>query len=337
MSLPEAQKAVSEQPPSNSVVSPTSQVEQEQDVDRKLRLYGVVQAFRDGRMPDNAQIDETLLYVRDHSPIDTARLSPDGKKLIADVKDIIETVSKISFTSSTGISDGRTFFQARRFVAEKNADEVVQQFFYHTSSVDVDAKKPAVDSPVSEKEVRKDAREALGHLRTLFQLLVTNSEARKLLSDIQLVGRGMFADAASTVAERTRPPQEALEQVDDATPASKFVESPEQNSGPLTLVREVAVNATIPPPGPPVMDAARESAVEGNTNPAKKTLKSRFQGFTNRVPDKHKDRANAELENSKQYLKEQFPKERRDQFVYRLKKVGDSVALSLMQSTNSAF
>lgn len=212
---------------------------------------------------------------------------------------------------------------------EKNSDEVVQHFFYHTSGVDVEGKKPAVDAPVSEKEVRKDAREALDHLRTLFQLLLTNSEVRKLLSDLQLIGRAMFADAASTVADRARPPQEALDQVDEATPTNKFAESPSPkrktvptDSKPKT---EVAVSATGPPPGSPVSDAIRDSTNETSSAPAKKTFRSRFQGLANRVPDKHKERANTELENSKQYLKEQFPKERRDQFVYRLKKVRTSM------------
>ena len=46
-------------------------------------------------MPDNRQIDETLSYVRDHSPIDVDKLSPDGKKLVQDVRDIVETVSRL--------------------------------------------------------------------------------------------------------------------------------------------------------------------------------------------------------------------------------------------------
>ena len=93
MSLPEAQKDVSENPPKNSVASPTIKADQEKEVNRKLRAYGVIQAFRQGRMPDNEQIDETLLYVRDNSPIDTSKLSADGQRLIADTRNIIETVS----------------------------------------------------------------------------------------------------------------------------------------------------------------------------------------------------------------------------------------------------
>ena len=57
-----------------------------------MRFYGVIEAFRQGRLPDNHQIDETLKYVHDHSPVDQNALSPEGKKLIQDARDIIETV-----------------------------------------------------------------------------------------------------------------------------------------------------------------------------------------------------------------------------------------------------
>lgn len=92
MSLPEAKKSVSEKPAKDSVTSPTNKQELEADVDRKLKFYGIIQAFRQGRMPDNAQIDETLAFARDHSPVDTAKLSPEGKKLVHDARNIIETV-----------------------------------------------------------------------------------------------------------------------------------------------------------------------------------------------------------------------------------------------------
>jgi hypothetical protein len=59
-----------------------------------MRLYGVLQALRQNRYPDNVQIDETLSYVLDkkHSPVDESKLSREGRVLIQDVRDIIETV-----------------------------------------------------------------------------------------------------------------------------------------------------------------------------------------------------------------------------------------------------
>jgi hypothetical protein len=48
----------------------------------QIHLYGVVQAFRQGRMPDNKQINETLQYFLNHSIVDTSKLSSEGKRLV---------------------------------------------------------------------------------------------------------------------------------------------------------------------------------------------------------------------------------------------------------------
>lgn len=79
-------------------------------------LYGVVEAFRNGRLPTNGQIDKTLRYILDHSPVDVHKLSPEGKNFIQNTKDIIET--------------------ARLMVHQKNADQLLQNFIWHTRTVD---------------------------------------------------------------------------------------------------------------------------------------------------------------------------------------------------------
>jgi hypothetical protein len=68
-------------------------------------------------MPSNKQIDETLRYVEDTPPVDIDQLSPDGRKLIQDARDIIET--------------------ARVMVRKKNADELFQNFAWHTRDMDI--------------------------------------------------------------------------------------------------------------------------------------------------------------------------------------------------------
>lgn len=140
MSLPNAPKDISAHPAKGSVVDPVIKADKEADVDRKIRLYGVIEAFRQGRMPSNAQIDETLRYVASNSPVDVNALSPDGKKLIQDARDIIET--------------------ARVMVQEKNADELFQSFVWHTRDVDVDAAKkdPNDVLPVDKTKAKDDGQ-----------------------------------------------------------------------------------------------------------------------------------------------------------------------------------
>ena len=83
----------------------------------QMRLFGVVEAFRLGRMPDNAQIDRALTHVINNSPVDEGKLSPEGRRLTQDVRDVIET--------------------ARVMVQRKNADELFQNFMWsnHPESI----------------------------------------------------------------------------------------------------------------------------------------------------------------------------------------------------------
>lgn len=106
-----------------------------------MHLYGVVEAFRNGRMPSNDQIDKTLRYVLDHSPVHTERLSPEGRNLINDVRDIVET--------------------ARLMVLQKNADELFQYFVWHTQEVDREKLGPrdAEQKPVSAQKAKEDSQE----------------------------------------------------------------------------------------------------------------------------------------------------------------------------------
>ncbi|KAL5482543.1 hypothetical protein ACEPAI_9137 [Sanghuangporus weigelae] len=307
--LPVAQKVIADRPPKNSVASPTVQSEQEADVDRKMRLYGVIRAFRNGRMPDNTQIDETLLYVRDHSPINAEELSDDGKQLVHDARTLIDT--------------------ARKFVAEKNADEVVQQFLYRTSGAAVKEKKPNTKAPVSGKETREDSKKAGEHLRTLLKLLISNSETRKLLSDAKILGRDIFADAATNVAERSRPKKEDVENVDQAAPSHEFQEGAMGNDSSATPQAGRTGEPTKTKED--TSTGSRRSALDIKTQStatngsqdvsSKKAAKSRFQSVSSRVPEKHRKAASTEVKNAKGYLQKQFPKERQDQLVHRLKKV----------------
>lgn len=63
---------------------------------------------------------------------------------------------------------------------------------------------------------------AAQHLRTLFNLVATNSEVRKLLTDFGLIGRDLLAVTASKAAETIRPDPEALAGVDQSAPHDEF-------------------------------------------------------------------------------------------------------------------
>lgn len=77
---------------------------------------------------------------------------------------------------------------------------------------------------------RRDA--AARHLRTLGDLIATNSEVRKILSDFSVIGRDILARTASHAAESVRPEQDALKKVDRPAPSDQFEAGGSRQVGP---------------------------------------------------------------------------------------------------------
>lgn len=425
MSLAPAKKDISDSPARMGVTEPTNPQVLEADVQRKMKLYGVIQAFRRGRLPQNSQIDQALRYLEGHSPVNLNKLSPEGRKLVDDCRGIIETM--------------------RLQVNDKNKDEVLQQFIHHTSNEGFQERAAAKGREAvtdggalpSKDAVQQDGRQAVEHLRTLAQLILTNSEARKLVSDAGLISRDLFAKGASNLAERARPDADRMARVDDPAPSqawggdhsqggrsdlptvggdidvqkdgfrgafkkgldaskAKAEERADQRAN-ETAARTGAHNAAATQPSgagynaqpstggtqptagyaPPhstgltggaydqsgltttgftdssatqqpgtfgahtgqrpagdntvayadAYNTATTKAPVTDVDPrhpvdsAKQEAQARLNAIDSKIPEKHKDRARLEKERARKFLDEEFPQERRDQFIWRMKKV----------------
>jgi hypothetical protein len=88
-------------------------------------------------MPDNRQIDQALDFAIGHSPVALNQLSPEGRVLIDDTRDILETL--------------------RMMVKEKNADELFQNALYTSFAGDGSRAKQDGVVPISKSEAQKDA------------------------------------------------------------------------------------------------------------------------------------------------------------------------------------
>ncbi|KXN83436.1 hypothetical protein AN958_01450 [Leucoagaricus sp. SymC.cos] len=322
MSLPPARKDVSEHPAKDAVTAPVNKALKDEDVNRKA-----VDAFRKGRLPTNKQIDSHLRYVHDNSPVDIDQLSPEGRKLISDTRDIINT--------------------ARLIVQEKNADELLQQFIWHTRDIEKETFRNGDVSEhlhVNRETARADNEQAVRHLRTLFHIVLTNSEARKLLSDFSVIGRDLLSKTAAKAAETIAPDEEALRHVDESGPSDEFI----TEGGPDTTIRRH-----------PHEDEARVRSGDGDMRPlsdiraqghshardfagegvrageeaadraqghvedvraaesptreaqAKKTglmgkMKDMTQNLTDRIPSQHKDKAHEQYDRGRRFLTEEY-------------------------------
>ena len=87
------------------------------------------------------------------------KLSADGQKLVADLRDVIEKTKIMLLT--------------------KNEGNLIQDFVWQTQSIGSGgAQKP--DAPIGKEQARQQGQEALEGLRSLGQLIITNGQFRKL-------------------------------------------------------------------------------------------------------------------------------------------------------------
>ena len=297
-----AKSQVAESPAANAVTLANDPRFKEADVNRKMKFYGVVQAFKNGRMPDNKQIDEALVYAEKNSPVDVSKLSPDGAQLVKDIREIIATM--------------------RLMVKEKNANEEFQNFMYHSTKADYKG-VTGLKAPISKDETVKDRETAGEALKTLVKLFLRNGEARKLFSDLGIIGRDIFADAAQFAAGKVRPDEERLASADQPAPDNEFHEEVPE------LVKKDQLAAQAEEARIASQNKAQEAAnsIDPNASDEQKKQAAAEQladaknKLLAKVPEKHKEIAKEHKDKTLNYLKETFPEERRDQFIYRLKKV----------------
>jgi len=376
---------IKEHPSKQGVTVAASGKELEADVQRKMKVWGVIEAFRDGRMPDNKQIDAALEYAQTHSPVDINKLSPEGKVIIDDSRDILETL--------------------RAIVYEKNSDELFQNALWTAVKTDVSHAKQSGVVPVSKEDAKSDADTAAKHLRVLLTLFVTNAEVRKLAKDLGFVCRDIFATTASRAADKARPSQEQLDQVDREAPSKQWVGPDGKTLGPNDTPEiqmkgpdgsQVRYNPKDAPGNAQVRDtdgnthsagglynkaqekkeearqqkeenkgeakeqlkshaqdvasnrnpnasaseqaqqmrgaaeskrdeasnrASNDSRTPNSTGEAKDQARDKANQLKEKIPEEHRQRIADTIDTQKQIVQDAFPEERREQFIYRLKKV----------------
>lgn len=275
---------VTDKPSANAVTLSQDPKFKEADVDRKMRFYGILQAFRQGRMPDNEQIFDALTYAEKNSPVDESKLSDEGKVLVKDIREIIASL--------------------RNIVKTKNSDQEIQKFIHSSAKADYKG-ATGMTSSTSKEEAKKDSETAGEALRTLVKLFLRNGEVRKLANDLGLIGRDVFADAAQYTAGKTRPGEEKMASVDQPAPENEFHDDIPQ--GFKTKSKEEKEAEKLKKES----EKKESEAVNGDAK----------TNVADKIPDKHKETAKEHKEKTLNYLKENFPQERRDQFIYRFKKV----------------
>ncbi|KAL0564659.1 hypothetical protein V5O48_017384, partial [Marasmius crinis-equi] len=326
MSLPPAPKDTSTNPSKGAVIDPVDKDAKDKDVDRKLTLYTTLLALRSSKLPTNSQLDSYLNYWKElQNPSADAKTSPlskDGQKLVRDVQDILETL--------------------RVMVKDKNSDELIQEFVWGSRALgddvttSADAANANAKTPVSKDKAREDGQNAVKHMRTILTLLLTNSEARKLVSDFGLIGRDLLSKGLVKAAEGVAPNSEKLRDVDEPHRGEQqFMEKEElerrkadaKHKLDMAQGKKDELTAAANEEAAGLRERAEldgpGAAADEATSPAKKRgFMDRLTGVKDSIPAEHQDKAKGHYNRGKEFLTEEyFPDTRRDQWIWRGKKV----------------
>lgn len=317
--------------PSQAVNRPTDVKQREKDVNNKLQWYGIYTAFANGKVPSNKQIDIALNSALASKALSSPSkdLSPDGQKVIADLKDVIE--------------------KAKILVLTKNEGNLLQDFIWQTQQVSI-GDKAAPNVPVEKTTAQRDANEALEGLRTLGTLIVSNGQFRKLLNDATILLRDIAGDAAQKAAHQVRPSQDQLDQIDHLAEDNTWHDVPDLSRDKLRSQLRQKYDEQKPFGRGEVQkvagDATQAAHPAGSRDPADAAdLAARDQQYDNssgvdaqqgaragvdqlrdqarqNVPEETQDRARDIRERTKRYfLDDKLNKDRRDRTIFRLKKM----------------
>ncbi|KAI0544317.1 hypothetical protein F4679DRAFT_565450 [Xylaria curta] len=294
-----------------TVNKPTDPKQKEADINRKLQVYGIINAFQQGKVPSNEQIDVALNSFISSRALSnpSKRLSAEGRELVADFVDVVK--------------------QAQKLLLSKNEGNLLQDFIWQTQQFDPSSVSTP-GAPLTKDEAKQHGDKALEGLRTLGTLLITNGQFRKLLSDATVLIRDMAGDAATNAATKVRPSEDKLNQIDMPADDNTWHDTPDFSK---ENVRSQIQGAYKGNPSADARDAANQ-ALEGARQPdgsldplagarAGKGVVSDTINANTSEEDRQaaKDTAAEYRRRAREYLNKKMPQERRDQTVWRLKKM----------------
>jgi hypothetical protein len=177
----------------------------------------------------------------------------------------------------------------------------LQDFIWQAQQINTgDVQAPNV--PISKETGQQDANKALEGLKTLGTLLITNGEFRKILSDAMVLIRDMAADASQKAANVVRPPEEHLSQIDEPAEENTWHEKPSVSKEDIKqrLKRKGDKDGVAAPSIPETEYTDEDGA---SVTPSEQSRRKKYG------------------QQAKEYLSEKVPKERREQAIWRLKKM----------------
>lgn len=148
------------------------------------------------------------------------------------------------------------------------------------------------------------------------------------VSDATILLRDVAGDAAQNAANRVNPSQDELHQIDQPASDNTWHDVPDLSRDNLRNQAKTTMNKNKPMSRDDAKGMAQNAANQGDTgdsvdpNQAAASGKNQVQDqLSANISDEQKDKAKNYRDRTMNYAKEKLPKERRDQSIFRLKKM----------------
>lgn len=293
---------------------PTDTKLKEKDINQKLQLFGIYQAFKNGKLPSNKQCDVALNSALNSKALASPPkdLSEEGRVLVEDLRKVIE--------------------QAKKLILSKNEGQLLQEFIWQAEHISPEDLQEKPDVPLNKESAQQDGKQASEGLKTLGNLLITNGEFRKLLNDAWIIARDIAGDASQKAANKLRPSEEQLSQIDEPAEENMWHEKPDFGKHKEQLTsRFKKAKPAAQKQYEEIGDTAMQAATGGGNPESPADFDGRAGAIagaeeakrrvSDNVSESTKSRARDYADRTKDYMAQKMPKERREQLIWRLKKM----------------
>ncbi|KAJ4355008.1 hypothetical protein N0V95_003345 [Ascochyta clinopodiicola] len=217
----------------------------QRELHQKLHSYQMIRALGKGFMPSNEQLIINLrtLLAADILNPDNPELSDSGRLLVKFTKQWLH--------------------QFIDLLLHKNSEDQIQDFLWYLSKARVEVDVADIARSATRSKAKADTFAAYQSLQTVGSLLLTNSDFRIFLSDLNTVGREVFKDTAFTLSDVAK---EVGKKVEPSEAEQKALKEPGADAGNGKAVSSEELNGEVTEVAKAVGSGAVEVAQEtGNS------------------------------------------------------------------------
>ncbi|TVY37239.1 Uncharacterized protein LOCC1_G007155 [Lachnellula occidentalis] len=189
---------------------------------QKMHTYQMLRALSKGFMPSTEQVIINLrtLLASDVLNPETPGLSESGRKLMKYNKQWVA--------------------QFIELLRNKNDADQIQDFIWFIIHARLQIDTGDLVKTAASTRSKADASAAYESIRTVGSLLLTNSDFRIFLSDLNTIGRQVFADTANTISNVA---EDAAKKIEPSAKDSEAVKNPGSEQGPPPTNEDLEADA----------------------------------------------------------------------------------------------